>query len=370
MDKMKISDITSRLEKLAPLGLQESYDNCGLLTGQGDWECTGVLVCLDCTEEILQEALDRGCNLVVAHHPVIFGGLKRLNGNGYVEKTVIRAIRNNLAIYALHTNLDNVADGVNRRIAEQIGLGALEVLSPKKEQLLKLVTYCPVANSPTLLEALFAAGAGHVGQYSECSFTMSGTGTFLPGENTNPHLGERGKRHREQEERIELVLPAFLEREVLAALKKNHPYEEVAYDLVTLRNGQRQWGSGLIGRLPEPMSEEALLDKLAGAFGQRVIRHSSLRKKPVQTVAVCGGAGASLIGSARSRKADLYVTSDLKYHDFFEAGETLLLADIGHYESEQYTSDLIVDVLKANFPNFAILKTTVNTNPVRYRVAN
>lgn len=369
MENRTIGDIISLLEKTAPPRLQETYDNSGLLTGNPAWNCTGALVCLDCTGEVLDEALKLGYNLVIAHHPIIFSGLKRLNGNGYVEKTVIKAIKNDLAIYALHTNLDNVLDGVNARIAEKIGLGALEVLAPKNEQLLKLVTFCPTAHTPELMDALFASGAGHIGSYSECSFSVSGTGTFLPGKDANPHLGERGKRHSEPEDRIELILPAYLEQEVTAALKKHHPYEEVAYDLTLLRNSQRQFGSGLIGRLPEPMREEDMLILLSDAFRQKVIRHSALLGKSIQTVALCGGAGASFIAVARSRKADLYITADLKYHDFFEADGLMLLADIGHYESEQFTSDLIVDILKLNFPNFAHLKTTVYTNPVQYRVA-
>ena len=369
MENRTIGDIINLLEKTAPPRLQETYDNSGLLTGDPTWNCTGALVCLDCTGEVLDEALKLGYNLVIAHHPVIFSGLKRINGNGYVEKTVIKAIKNDLAIYALHTNLDNVLDGVNGRIAEKIGLRGLEVLSPKKEQLMKLVTYCPTADAPGLINGLFASGAGHIGSYSECSFSVSGTGTFLPGEDTNPHLGERGKRHSEPEDRIELILPAYLEQEVTAALKNYHPYEEVAYDLTLLSNSQRQIGSGLIGQLPEPMREEDMLNRLSVAFRQNVIRHSALLGKPIQTVALCGGAGASFIGVARSRNADLYITGDLKYHDFFEADGRMLLADIGHYESEQFTSDLIIDILKLNFPNFAHLKTTVNTNPVQYRVA-
>ncbi len=369
MEKRTIGDIISQLEKTAPPRLQEAYDNSGLLTGNPDWNCTGALVCLDCTEEVLEEAIRLGFNLIIAHHPVIFTGLKRINGNGYVEKTVIKAIRNDLAIYALHTNLDNVLDGVNSRIADKIGLEEREVLAPKKEQLLKLVTYCPTADAPNLINALFASGAGHIGAYSECSFSVSGTGTFLPGDEANPHLGERGKRHSEQEERIEMILSAHLEEQVTAALKKNHPYEEVAYDMTLLRNNQRQIGSGLMGRLPNPVDEGYMLEKLAFAFHQKAIRHSALTGKQIQTVALCGGAGASFIPVARGRKADLYITADLKYHDFFEAEGQMLLADIGHYESEQFTIDLIVDILKLNFPNFAHLKTTVNTNPVQYHVA-
>jgi dinuclear metal center YbgI/SA1388 family protein len=366
---MKIGDITKLLEKTAPLQLQESYDNSGLLTGNPDWECTGALICLDCTEEVIKEAIAAGCNMIIAHHPVIFTPLKRITGKNQVERTLIAALKNNLALYAIHTNLDNVLDGVNHQIAEKLGLTGREVLMPRREQLVKLVTYCPTANTAGVLDALFAAGAGQIGRYRECSFKVCGTGTFLPGEEAQPFIGEKGKRHLEPEDRIELTLPVHLQEEVFQVLKAAHPYEEVAYHFQQLKNSQSFFGSGILGSLPKPMGQQAFLEFLAGAFNQRVIRHSPVDNRQVHRVAVCGGAGAPLTSAAKQRSADAFVTADLKYHEFFEADNRLLLADIGHFESEQYTVDLLFDILKRNFPTFAFLKTTVNTNPVRYFVA-
>ena len=363
---MQIREIIAQLEQFAPPALQESYDNAGLLTGRPDWECTGMLCCLDATEEVVEEAIAKGINLVVAHHPIVFGGLKKINGKNYVEQTIIRAIKNDIALYAIHTNLDNVMEGVNARIAAVIGLQQLRILAPKEQTLRKLITFVPHAQADTVRNALFAAGGGMIGQYSECSFNSEGTGTFRAAETAQPFAGERGVRHSEPETRLEMVFPATAQASMLSALFNAHPYEEVAYDIINLANPHPGIGAGMVGELPEPMQESAFLALLRDRFSVPVVRHTAFTGRPVKKVALCGGAGSSLISKALNAGADCYVTADLKYHEFFDANGKMLLADIGHYESEQFTTELLFAILTQKFPTFAVLKTGVKTNPVRY----
>ncbi|ULQ58268.1 Nif3-like dinuclear metal center hexameric protein [Flavihumibacter rivuli] len=363
---MLILDIINCLERIAPPIYQESYDNAGLLTGSPGWTCTGAIIALDATEEVVMEAVAKGCNLVVAHHPILFGGLKKINGKNYVEKAVISAIKNDIAIYAIHTNLDNVAHGVNRKIADLVGLANCRILSPKVGLLKKLYTFVPHAQLAEVSSALFAAGAGHIGNYSECSYFTDGTGTYKAGEGAQPFAGEVGLRHHEPESRLEVIFPVHLESAIVKALRQAHPYEEVAYDIVPLANQHNGIGSGMIGDLPEAMPEQAFLNHLKQVFGLSVIRHTRLLNKPVRRVAVCGGAGSFLISSALNSGADAYITADVKYHEFFDANDMLLLADIGHFESEQFTVDLLYDILAEKFPTFAVFKTEVRTNPVYY----
>lgn len=363
---MKIQDITQGLEQWAPPMLQESYDNAGLITGHPHQTCTGILVALDATPEVIDEAAQRGCNLVVAHHPIVFGGLKRINGKNYVEQAVIRAIKQDIAIYAIHTNLDNVLDGVNGRMADRLGLVNRRVLQPKRGMLYQLAVFVPHAQVEQVKQALFAAGAGHVGAYSECSFGVEGMGTFRGDASTNPFVGTVGVRHTEPETRVEVIFPAWLEKTVLRAMKAAHPYEEVAYSVYALQNEHQGLGSGLVGELPEPISEEDFIRLVKERFGLQALRHTPLRAKLVKTVALCGGAGSFLTKTAIGSGADWYLTGDVKYHEFFDADGRIVLADIGHYESEQFTIDLLVERLHEKFPTFAVLKTGVNTNPVRY----
>ena len=363
---MKIQEIASFLELVAPPSLQESYDNAGLLTGNNQWDCTGIICTLDATEPVVLEAIEKKCNLIVAHHPIIFGGLKKITGKNYVEQTIITALKNDIAIYAIHTNLDNVLHGVNAAIADKLGLVNRKILQPKNETLKKLFTFVPVEFAENVRSAIFNAGGGHISNYSECSFNMAGQGTFKPGEGTNPFTGKRGIRHTEDEIKMEMIFPAWQEKVMLAALFNAHPYEEVAYDIIALANENRGVGSGLVGELPEAISEIAFLGLLKEKFTLSVIRHTPLLKKPVKKIALCGGAGSFLIGDATASGADFYITGDIKYHEFFDANGTLVVADIGHYESEQFTIDLLFDILSQKFPTFAVLKTGVITNPVHY----
>ncbi|MBE7173474.1 MAG: Nif3-like dinuclear metal center hexameric protein [Williamsia sp.] len=361
-----IHEITTFLESLAPLPYQESYDNAGLITGSGQWTCKGVLVTLDATEEVVQEAIQKGCNLVVAHHPILFRGLKKINGNDYVEKSIIHAIKNDVALYAIHTNLDNVKRGVNNRIADRLGLVNRSVLLPKGGTLKKLFTFVPLEQAEAVKNALFEAGGGQIGNYSECSFSVQGAGTFTAGEHTDPFVGRKGERHTETEIKLEMVFPEYLEKRLVQALIKAHPYEEVAYDVVLLSNAHPGVGAGLLGELPQPAGEGDMLRLLKERFQLRVIRHTRLLGKPLKKVAVCGGAGSFLISKALQAGADMYITADIKYHEFFDANGRMVIADIGHYESEQYTVDLLLELLKQKFSTFALLKTEVSTNPVCY----
>ncbi len=363
---MKINEIINFLESLAHPSLQESYDNAGLITGSMDWDCSGIICSLDATEEVIEEAIAKKCNLIVAHHPIIFGGLKKINGKNYVEKAVITAIKNDIAIYAIHTNLDNVVDGVNGRIASMLGLQNISVLSSKSDTLKKLVTFAPVDKAEQVRNAIFAAGGGHIGNYSECSFNTEGVGTFKAGSGTNPYVGEKGKQHQENEIRIEVIFPAFIEKSILNAMKAAHSYEEVAYDIVPLSNIHSGIGSGMVGELENAVDETEFLSRIKDVFHLSVIRHTVLLNKRIKKVAVCGGAGSFLISKALAAGADTYVTADLKYHEFFDANGRMLIADIGHYESEQFTIDLLKEILEQKFPTFAVLKTGVRTNPVYY----
>ncbi len=362
---MKLKEIIQAIEEFAPLPLQESYDNSGLLVGDMNSETKGALLCIDCTPEVIAEAVTKKVNLVICHHPIIFSGLKRLTGRNYVEQTVIEAIKNDIAIYACHTNMDNTEKGVSHKMAEKIGLLNCEVLQPKQGLLKKMVTFCPKDKSEQVLQHMFDAGAGHIGEYDSCSFSVEGTGTFRAGSGTNPYVGKIGDLHKEQENRIEVVFPDYSEQAVIHALIDAHPYEEVAYDIYRLENPHHRIGSGVIGSLPSPVPFEDFLHQLKSAFSCNVIRHTEQVKPQVSTVALCGGSGSFLLNSAIAKQADVFVSSDFKYHDFFDADGHLSIIDIGHYESEQYTTELFAEIISKKFPTFAVYFSDINTNPIK-----
>lgn len=363
---MKASEIINFLEEWAPPSLQESYDNSGLIVGEGNTEVTGVLISLDCIESTLDEAISTGCNMVIAHHPIVFGGLKRFNGSNYVERTVIKAIKNDVLIYAIHTNLDNVQTGVNRMIGKKLDLQNLKILQPKKGLLKKVVTFCPTDHAEKVRNAMFEAGAGKIGEYDSCSFNLSGTGTFRGSDNTNPHVGEPGKLHSEAEMRIETIIPDHLQKAVLKAMQEAHPYEEVAYDIYPLENQWNEVGSGMIGELDSPMASKDFFGHIRSNLEVPALRHTEVLKENIQKVAFCGGSGSFLIETAKAKGADVFITSDIKYHQFFDADGRILLVDIGHYENEQFTCDLIAEKLKGKFPTFAVRLSETSTNPIKY----
>jgi dinuclear metal center YbgI/SA1388 family protein len=366
MPNMKIKDITNHLESIAPLAYQESYDNCGLIVGDKENSVSKILLSLDCTERVVEEAIESGCELIIAHHPIIFAGLKKLNGANYVERTVIKAIKNNVAIYAIHTNLDNVSNGVNAMIAEKIGLKNITILQPKKKLLSKLVTFIPAEHFEKVANALFAVGAGDIGNYSEAGFSQIGTGTFKGNEKSNPAIGKQGVREKVNEMRFETIFPNHLTSNILKTLIQNHPYEEIAYDIIPLSNANQNIGSGVTGSLNESENALSFLKKLKETMATDCIKYTALHTEKFQKVAVCGGSGRFLLSDAIASGADLFITSDFKYHDYFDAEGQITIADIGHYESEQFTKDLLKRLLLEKFPTFAVLISKTNTNPVNY----
>jgi dinuclear metal center YbgI/SA1388 family protein len=364
--KFSIQEITNYLEEIAPIEWQEGYDNSGLLIGDSKKKVSNILFCLDCTEAVLAEAKKLNCGLVIAHHPIIFKGLKKINTDHYVDRIVTYAIKNDIAIYASHTNMDNTMAGVNFQIAKKLGLQNIRPLVPKEKQLYKLYTYVPVKYLSKVKKALFEAGAGEIGDYKNCSFETQGQGSFRPVGNANPHTGSKDILNKVQETKIEFLLWAHQTSKVVKALKKAHPYEEVAYELITLENSQDTVGSGLIGELDKPMKHRSLLSFLSKKMKAKGIRYTVSDKKEYQKIAVCGGSGAFLTKKAIRADADAYITGDVKYHEFFEADNRLSLIDIGHYESEQYTPRLFYDILSKKMPTFALHLSKINTNPIKY----
>lgn len=363
---MKIKDITDYLETIAPIDYQESYDNSGLIVGDKNAPVKKALITLDVTEEVMDEAIREKCQLVIAHHPIVFGGIKKLNGKNYVERVVIKAIKNNIAIYAIHTNYDNVLTGVNAEICKRLGLTDVRILAPKKGLLKKLVTFIPNQYYEEVTAAVHAAGAGHIGNYSETGFGTPGMGTFKGNSNSKPVIGQKGEKEHVEEVRFETIYPANIEGRVIAALLQAHPYEEVAYDVIALDNAYSNVGSGMVGTLKKPLDGLNFLKSVKKSLKTECIRYTAVLDKPVETVAVCGGAGRFLLNAAIGAGADVFITGDFKYHDFFEADGKITVADVGHFESEQFTKDLLAEQISQKFPTFAALISNISTNPIKY----
>lgn len=351
---------------MAPVAWQESYDNAGLQVGNRFQSVSGAVICLDVTEAVVDEAIALGYNLIVSHHPLLFKGLKSITGSTCVERIVIKAIQHNIAIYAAHTNLDNAPGGVSFRMARKLGLIDVRVLDPMPGLLMKLVTYVPESHVEPVRTALFEAGAGHTGNYDQCSFGQVGEGTFRPELHAKPYCGVIGELHREPETRLEVIVPVYAQGAVMAALKRSHPYEEPAFDWIPLANRWEQVGAGVVGHLPEPVDEMLMLEKLKEIFEVGCMKHSPLHGRKISRIALCGGAGASLMSKAVAAGADMFVTGEIRYHDYFEFESHILLAEIGHYESEQYTKEIFCEIIQKKFPTFAIHSTQVDTNPINY----
>ncbi len=363
---MKIKEILSVLEAMAPLAYAEDFDNVGLLVGDADAEATGVLVCHDALETVIEEAVAKKCNLVVCFHPILFSGLKKITGKNYVERAVIKAIKNDVAIYAVHTALDNHPQGVNKIFGDALGLSNTKILVPKQHFIQKLVTFTIPDNVEQVRNALFDAGAGKIGNYEDCSFNSKGIGTYMGNENSNPEIGERFEFVEAEEIKIEVTFEKHLQSKILKALFSNHVYEEIAYEVYELQNVHQNLGLGMIGELKSPMNEADFLQMVKEKMQTGGIRHSQFRNRPIHKVAVLGGSGSFAIKNAIQAGADAFLTADLKYHQFYEAENKLLLADIGHFESERFTKNYIVDYLTKKISNFAIILSEENTNPVKY----
>ncbi len=364
--KMIVKDITNILEEFAPLNYAEDFDNVGLLVGSPTLEVSGVLVTLDTLENVIDEAIEKKCNLIISFHPIVFGGLKKITGATYVERVVIKAIQNNIAIYSMHTALDNNTQGVNAKICDVLGLTNTQILIPQKNTIKKLITYVPLKAASQLKEALYSAGAGNIGNYNNCSFSNEGTGSYKANENANPTLGEIGKVHLEKEIQIHITFSKSKEKSVLKALFNNHPYEEVAYEITTLDNTNQNIGMGMVGELKQPIEELPFLNLLKKKMHVSCIRHTNFLGLNVSKVAVLGGSGAFAINAAKQSGAQIFITSDIKYHEFYQAESNIVIADIGHYETEQFTKNLLVDYLTKKIPNFAIHLSESITNPIQY----
>lgn len=363
---MIIQDVINHLEELAPLAYAEGFDNVGLLVGNKTTNLTGVLVTLDTLEAVVDEAISKKCNLIVSFHPIIFNGLKKLTGKNYVERVVVKAIKHDIAIYSMHTALDNASQGVNNMICNQLNLINKRILIPQSETIKKLTTYVPKNEAENLRSALFQSGAGSIGNYNDCSFNVNGLGTFNANENSNPTIGEKGRIHTEEETKVTVIFPKHLESKILQTLFNTHSYEEVAYEVITIENKNQNIGMGMIAELETPMDESSFLKYLKTKMNTECIRHSSFLNKNIKKIAVLGGSGSFAINAAKGAGADVFITADLKYHDFFTAENSILLADIGHYESEQFTKNLLVAYLTEKITNFAIILSQINTNPVKY----
>lgn len=363
---LKIKDITNYLESIASLTYQELYDNSGLLTGNPNQDASSVLATIDVTEDVIDEAIALGCNLVVSHHPIIFSGLKKLSGKNYIERTIIKAIKNDVAIYAAHTNFDSIFGGVNFKICEKLQLEGCQVLQPSSGLLQKLVTFVPLAQADEVRSAIFEAGAGEIGNYDSCSYNVEGSGSFRAGENANPFIGKINETHFEKETRIETIFPKHQQSRIINALLKSHPYEEVAYDIYPLENKNNQVGMGMVGTLANPIPEKEFLSLLKKTFNCGIIKHTELLGKDVSRIAVCGGSGSFLLSNAIAANTDFFVTGDFKYHQYFDAEKRIVIADIGHFESEQFTKELFYELLIKKFPKFAVHLSKVKTNPIFY----
>ncbi|MDH6533425.1 Nif3-like dinuclear metal center hexameric protein [Parabacteroides sp. 52] len=363
---LKVKDILNEIERFAPLPLQEDFDNAGIQVGDVNQLATGVLLCLDVTEAVIEEAIEKECNLIISHHPLAFKPFKSLKGSTYIERCLIKACKYDLVVYAAHTNLDNAIGGVNYRLAERIGLQNIRILSPQKGVLLKLVTFVPTSHAEFVRTALFKAGAGNIGNYDSCSFNLEGDGSYRAKEAAHPFRGEIGELHLEQEVRIETILPAYKRMAVTRALRSVHPYEEPAFDFYPLSNTWEQAGSGVVGELPREEDELIFLQRIKDLFDVQCIKHSSLTGKPIREVALCGGSGAFLIKEAIAYGADVFITGEAKYNDFFDVEDRILLAVIGHYESEVCTKEIFYNIISKKFPTFAVHFSNVNSNPVKY----
>ncbi len=363
---MKIKELTHEIETIIPLLYAEDFDNVGLLVGEPEQKIKGVLIAHDTTEEVIDEAIQKKANFILSFHPIIFKGMKKLTGKNYVERVVMKAIKNDIAIYAIHTALDNQYFGVSGILANKLSLINQEVLVPQQHTLRQLVTYAPVKEAEKIRQALFEAGAGKIGEYEECSFNVKGVGTYKPVEGADPYIGEIGKRQEEPEERISVIFPKHLQSKILQNLFERHPYEEVAYEIFQLENKNQEIGLGIIGELQNPLEEKVFLEKIKKELNLSCIRFSKLRGKPIKKIAVLGGSGAFAIEHAKGSGADIYITSDIKYHEFYQGESQMIIADIGHFESEQYTKLFLYEQLTKKIRNFAVALSETNTNPINY----
>jgi dinuclear metal center YbgI/SA1388 family protein len=364
--KYVVAELLKKIEEIIYPSWQEHYDNAGFQIGNPTDELTGVVVSLDVTFDVLNFAVQEGANLIISHHPMFFHPLKNILLDNERGKLVAYCIENKLNIYSIHTNLDKSALGINYSIAEELGLKNIETLAPEKGYLKKLVTFCPHEFADKVRDAIFQAGAGVIGNYDSCSYNVEGYGTFKGNEQTNPFVGEKGKLHKEPETRIETIFPAEKEAKVIEALLTSHPYEEVAYDIYSLDNIWPQVGLGAVGYLFQPMPLDVFLQEVKRIFEVPFVKYSKGFQTEIKRVAVCGGTGISLLSRAVASGADVFITSDIKYHDFQQAYGKIHLIDVGHYEMEMLGMKKIYEYIFKLLHNFAKVKLYRNQNIVQY----
>jgi len=363
---MKIKDVIQCIEEYAPLCYQDGFDNSGLIIGNAETQTNSALLCVDITEEIVDEAISKKINLIISHHPVVFSGLKKITGKTSTERIVAKAIKHDIALYAAHTNMDNITGGVNSKICEKLGMVDCKILSPRKNELIKIVVYVPESHSEKIRNAMFNAGAGNIGKYSDCSFSTKGKGTFKAGKNAKPFVGEKEKLHTVDEIKIEMIAQKNNLQKIKIAISENHPYEEIAYDIYNVENVFENVGSGMIGNLPEAITYDVFYKMLKDVFSLKIIRTTKPISKKIFKVAVCGGAGSFLLNDAIANQADIFVSGDFKYHQFFDTNDKITIADIGHFESEQFTTEIFCDIIKKKLSNFAVEIAKENKNPIIY----
>lgn len=363
---MKLIDIIKHIEDFAPLALQESWDNSGLILGDKNQEVNSIMVCLDVSETVLNEAIEKGCNLILSHHPIIFKGIKKLTESNSDQRLLRKAIKNDIAIYAAHTSLDNAKEGINNFLAKKLGLKNISILAPKEDCLFKIVTYVPNAYADIVREAMFQAGAGSIGDYNACSYNLEGTGTFVAQEGTNPFVGKIGEMHLENEIRIETIVPSHLLSNVIRSLCTSHPYEEPAYDVFQTHIQWKQAGLGVVGELENGIEEEEFFQLLKTTLHLSTFRRSPRLGKKVKKIAICSGSGADFITKAKAANADAYLSGDISYHRFFEHDDKMLIIDIGHSETELPTKELFCNELGKRINGIQVIASANEVPPMEF----
>lgn len=364
---MTIKEVTQFLESRFPLYLQEDFDNCGVQCGNVNNEISGAMVCFEMTEKIIDEAISKNCNLVISHHPLILKrGITKIVPSDRVGAMICKALANNMVLYSMHTNIDSGEGGGNDVFAEKLGLSDVKVMAPVKGLYRKLVVNVPAEHSEKLKEALFKIGCGQQGNYQKCSYSTLGKGQFEPNGEAKPFIGTQNNLEKVEEERIEMIYPAYLQHAVIQAIYENHPYEEPAFDLFSLENTERKVGLGRIGELPEEMDCKEFFSYLKEKLNLEHLRYCGDEGKKIRRVAVCGGGGAGFIDTAIALNADAYVSGDFKYHDFFKSHSGTVLVDIGHYEGECFIKNIIFNLLKEKFTTFAVLSSEFENLNVKY----
>ena len=368
---LTVADITRALDDWAPPGQKADFDRVGLQVGDAAAEVRGVLVALDLTPAVVDEAAERGAGLVVTHHPLLFKPLDRVTAGHPVGGLVLRLAQAGVAFYAVHTNLDAAWGGVSFALAEQLGLEGVGLLSPLDGALRKLTTYVPADHADAVRSALADAGAGEIGAYRACSFSTGGFGRFQPLADASPAVGEAGGPLETVEEtRLEATVASWRVSGAITAVSRAHPYEQPVVDVVTLEGSATRTGYGALGTLPAPEPLPTFLARVARRLDARALRYVGDERTQIQRVAVCGGSGMSFFADARRAGADAYVTADVTYHRFFEALDagghpSIALVDAGHYETEAVTERLVADRLGAAFPDLDVHVTRHRTSPMQ-----